>query len=91
FIVNKKLRVSKSYNQQTYTLKMECDQYVTDYFKDVKLNWNLLCRNFENLHHKRDIAATLKLKIRLLELTFHKKHQNFVLDQYIPLILGVSL
>lgn len=83
----KKLRVSKSDHQQTFTLTMERDQSVTDYFKGVKLNWTLFCRHVENLHNKRDITATLKSEVRSLELTFHRKHQNLVLTQYIPFIL----
>ncbi|XP_058755801.1 protein HYPER-SENSITIVITY-RELATED 4-like [Vicia villosa] len=83
----RKLRVSKFDHQQTYSLTMERDQSVTDYFKGVKLNWTLFFRHVENLHRNRDISAASKTEIRSLELTFHRKHQNLVLDQYIPFIL----
>ncbi|CAK8562211.1 unnamed protein product [Lathyrus sativus] len=81
----KKLCVSKSDHQETFT--MERHQSVTDYFKGVKLNWTLFYRQVENLPNKHDITATLKSEIRSLELTFHEKHQDLVLSKYIPFIL----
>lgn len=83
----RKLRVGKFDHQQTYSLTMERDQSVTDYFKGVKLNWTLFCRHVENLHRNRHISTTSNLEIRSLELTFHRKHQDLVLEQYIPFIL----
>ncbi|WJX13939.1 hypothetical protein P8452_04273 [Trifolium repens] len=87
----KRLRISKSDHQQTFTLTMERNQSVTDFFNGVKLNWFLFIRRVENLHNNRDLTnATLKSEIRSLELTFNRKHKNMILNDYIPFILRES-
>ncbi|XP_045786903.1 AAA-ATPase At3g50940-like [Trifolium pratense] len=86
----KRLRLSKFDHQQNFTLAMEHNQSVTDFFNGVKINWILLCRRVENFSNNRDLTATLKSEIRSLELTFNRKHKAMILNDYIPFILRES-
>lgn len=83
----KRFRVSKSDHQQTFTLTMERDQLVTDYFNGVKLKWILFSRRVENLRNNSDVTVPVKSEVRSLELTFNRKYKEMVLKSYIPFIL----
>lgn len=76
-------------NNTSFTLTMESDQSLTDVFNGVKFHWILVCRQVESrsFQNPRDLNSTLKSQVRSLELTFHKKHKNMVLQTYLPYII----
>ncbi|KAK7360075.1 hypothetical protein VNO77_02048 [Canavalia gladiata] len=84
-----RLKVSKPDTDQSFILTMERNESLTDFFNGVKFNWILVCRQVEsrNLHNPRDLNSTLKSEVRSLELTFHKKHKDMVLNTYLPFII----
>ncbi|KAK7262888.1 hypothetical protein RJT34_30679 [Clitoria ternatea] len=84
-----RFKVSKPDTEKTFVLSMEHDESVTDIFNGVKFKWVLVCCQVESrsFYNPRDLNSTLKSEVRALELTFHKKHKNMVLDSYLPFIL----
>ncbi|GAU31225.1 hypothetical protein TSUD_210820 [Trifolium subterraneum] len=60
----KRFRISKSNHQQTFTLTMERNQSVTDFFNGVKVNWILFCHHVENFHNNGNQTATVKSEIQ---------------------------
>ncbi|XP_027347792.1 AAA-ATPase At3g50940-like [Abrus precatorius] len=84
-----RFKVSKPDTEKSFTLTMERNESLTDVFNGVKFNWTLACRQVEsrNFHNPRDLNSTLKSEVRSLELTFHKKHKEMVLNTYLPFIL----
>lgn len=80
---------SDTENNTTFSLTMDHNQSLTDVFNAVNFNWTLVCRQVESpsFHNPRDLNSTLKSEVRSLELTFHKKHKNMVLQSYLPYIL----
>ncbi|XP_061360982.1 AAA-ATPase At3g50940-like isoform X2 [Gastrolobium bilobum] len=84
-----RLKVSKPDAEKAFSVTVERDQTITDVFNGVKLNWVLICHHVEttNFHNPRDLNSTLKSEVRSMELTFHKKHKDMVLNTYLPFIL----
>ena len=71
---------------------MERDEVIVDVFNGVKFSWILVCKQVEtrHFHNPRDLNSTLRSEVRSLELTFHKKHKDMVLNSYLPFILEES-
>lgn len=84
-----RLKVSNPVTDKTFALTMEPNEPLTDVFRSVKFIWILVCRQLEShsFYNPRDLKSTLKSEFRSLELTFHKKHKEMVLNTYIPYIL----
>ncbi|XP_047163045.1 AAA-ATPase At3g50940-like [Vigna umbellata] len=84
-----RLKVTKPETEDTFILTMERNECLNDVFNGVKFNWVLVCRQVERqlFHNPRDMNSTLKSEVRSLELSFHKKHKDMVLNTYLPFIL----
>ncbi|QCD81777.1 mitochondrial chaperone BCS1 [Vigna unguiculata] len=84
-----RLKVTKPETDDTFILTMERNECLDDVFNGVKFNWVLVCRQVEtrHFHNPRDMNATLKSEVRSLELSFHKKHKDMVLNTYLPFIM----
>ncbi|KAL5173240.1 Protein HYPER-SENSITIVITY-RELATED 4 [Glycine soja] len=84
-----RLKVSNPVTDKTFALTMEPNEPLTDVFRSVKFIWILVCRQLEShsFYNPRDLKSTLKSEFRSLELTFHKKHKEMVINTYIPYIL----
>ncbi|XP_062000431.1 AAA-ATPase At3g50940-like [Rosa rugosa] len=84
-----RLKVSKPEKEKSFTITMESNEEIVDFFKEVKFNWVLVCRQVEskNFHNPRDLNSTLRSQVRCFELSFHKKHLDLVLNSYLPHIV----
>ncbi|KAK7386546.1 hypothetical protein VNO78_26862 [Psophocarpus tetragonolobus] len=85
-----RLKVSKPESEKTFILAMERNESLSDVFNGVKFNWTLVCHQVESrnlFRNPRDLNSSLKSEVRSLELTFHKKHKDTVLNHYLPFIL----
>ncbi|XP_015889982.3 AAA-ATPase At3g50940 [Ziziphus jujuba] len=84
-----RLKVSKPENEKSFIITMESNEEITDVFNGVKFNWVLVTRQVEtkNFYNPRDLNSTLRSEVRSLELSFHKKNRDLVLNTYLPHIL----
>ena len=85
-----RLKVAKHDTENDFTVTMERGEAVTDTFHGAKLEWVLICRHVEasgSFDNPRDLNSTLRSEVRSLELTFHKKHKDMVLTDYLPFVL----
>lgn len=86
----RRLKVSKSENEQSINVSMERNQEVVDSFEGTEFKWVWVVRQVESSRHfynPRDMNSTLRSEVRSFELTFHKKHKQRILDSYFPYLL----
>lgn len=86
----RRLKVSKSENEQSINVSMERNQEVVDSFEGAEFKWVWVVRQVESSRHfynPRDTNSTLRSEVRSFELTFHKKHKQRILDSYFPYLL----
>ncbi|KAJ0657656.1 putative AAA+ ATPase domain, ATPase, AAA-type, core, AAA-type ATPase domain-containing protein [Helianthus annuus] len=83
----RRVKVSKNPNEQKFNVGMETNEEYTDLYNGVTFTWSLLSKQkptgYEN-------GRSLRSEIRSLELTFHRKHKDLVLDSYLPFIINCS-
>ncbi|KAK9948561.1 hypothetical protein M0R45_004130 [Rubus argutus] len=84
-----RLKVSKPEKEKSFTITMESNEEIVDFFNGVKFNWVFVCRQVEskNFHNPRDMNSTLRSQVRSFELSFHKKQMDLVLNSYLPHIV----
>lgn len=84
-----RLKVSKPEKEKSFTITMESNEEIVDFFNGVKFNWVKVCRQVEsnNFHNPRDLNSTLRSQVRSFELSFHKKQMDLVLKSYLPHIV----
>ncbi|CAI9110828.1 OLC1v1010917C1 [Oldenlandia corymbosa var. corymbosa] len=85
----RRLKISRQEKEKNFKLSMEKGEEITDVYNGVKLNWVWIARKVEtrNFYNPRDMNSTLRSEVRSFELTFHKKHQDFVMNVYLPFIV----
>lgn len=79
---NQFFRISKTPKQKTPRLAVTTTQEITDTFENIKVKWRMIFGNSNNDHH---YGSDYKSRI---ELTFHRKHKEKVIDCYIPYVLA---
>lgn len=84
-----RLKISKPEKEKSFTITMESNEEIVDFFNGVKFNWVFVCRQVEskNFHNPRDLNSTLRSQVRSFELSFHKKQMDLVLNSYLPHIV----
>ncbi|KAA8545996.1 hypothetical protein F0562_020553 [Nyssa sinensis] len=88
----KRFRVTKPEKEQKISVSMERNEELTDTFSGIQLKWRMVCKQIQSkyISNPDDYNSTLKTELRYFELSFHKKHKNKVLDEYLPYILEKS-
>ncbi|GFP85895.1 probable mitochondrial chaperone bcs1 [Phtheirospermum japonicum] len=69
------------------------NEVVTDRFRGSQLKWRLVNLRSQSRHvpyADEYHSTTVTSEVRYLELTFHKKHKNTVIDEYLPYVLERS-
>ncbi|PWA87943.1 cytochrome BC1 synthesis [Artemisia annua] len=87
-----RVKVSKTLNENKINTAMEINEEFTDIYNGVKFKWCLVSkkeptREYYNHDDMGDISRTDQ---RSLELTFHRKHKNRAMNDYLPFILNYS-
>lgn len=87
-----RIKVSKPEMEKNFNITIERNEEILDCFNGVKYKWMLVCRQIEttNFYNPRDLNSTLRSEVRSLELSFHKKHKDKVLNSYLPYIVNES-
>ncbi|KAJ9153515.1 hypothetical protein P3X46_026943 [Hevea brasiliensis] len=75
-----RLRVMKDRDMRKLVCSLDINQEIVDVFQNARVKWRLKFRHVEATDHRREHF------IRFYELSFQKKHQETVLNSYMPYI-----
>ncbi|KAK9062014.1 hypothetical protein SSX86_019198 [Deinandra increscens subsp. villosa] len=88
-----RLKITKNPSDKNIHVAMEISDEVIDIYNGVKFKWCMVSKdlptreyyNYDDLN-----GSTARTDQRFLELTFDRKHKDFALNEYLPLILNDS-
>ncbi|KAI3704541.1 hypothetical protein L1987_74764 [Smallanthus sonchifolius] len=86
-----RLKVTKNPSEKRINVAMEINESFTDVYNGVKLQWCFVSKNTpaQVFYNNEDVNGSLyKSDQRSLELTFHRKHRDMAVNEYLPLILN---
>ncbi|KAK1440581.1 hypothetical protein QVD17_06410 [Tagetes erecta] len=76
-----RLKVTKNPSENRFNLAMEMNQRFTDVYNGVKFHWRSVCKT--KTKPKQSAGDE-----RWFELTFHRKHRDLALNEYLPFVLN---
>ncbi|KAK9071422.1 hypothetical protein SSX86_009991 [Deinandra increscens subsp. villosa] len=85
-----RLKVTKNPSEKKFHVAMEINESFTDVYNGVKFYWSLVAKrepSREYYSHDENGSST-RSDQRSLELTFHRKHRDLALDEYLPFVLN---
>ncbi|KAL8267640.1 hypothetical protein R6Q59_001438 [Mikania micrantha] len=88
-----RLKATKFRNEKNINVAMEMNDKFVDVYNGVKFKWCLVSKKLPTReYHKYDVyddtnEASTMTDQRSLELTFHQKHKDLALNEYLPFIL----
>uniref|UniRef100_A0A7N0UZ55 AAA+ ATPase domain-containing protein n=1 Tax=Kalanchoe fedtschenkoi TaxID=63787 RepID=A0A7N0UZ55_KALFE len=80
----RRIKVSKPPREKELSVTVDKNQQIIDFHKNVKLTWILISERIDNSPSKN---ATSSANLRRFEMSFYKKHKDFVLRDYFTFIL----
>ncbi|KAJ0770947.1 putative AAA+ ATPase domain, ATPase, AAA-type, core, AAA-type ATPase domain-containing protein [Helianthus annuus] len=85
-----RLKITKASNEKNITIAMEINESFEDTYNGVKFYWSLVSKKLptREYHNYDDHGSSSRTDQRSLELTFHRKHKDLVLNDYFPFILN---
>lgn len=81
--VTNRFKVNKTSKQKVINVNMEKDQIITDKYGDIQIMWRFV---FIEAQKDRNCFSSSSEK-RFFELSFHKKHKDAILNNYLPFVL----
>ncbi|CAM8917786.1 unnamed protein product [Rhodiola kirilowii] len=82
----RRIKVNKPPKEKDLLITVDKNQEIVDFCKRVELTWILMSERVDS-HSSSSKSATSSLNLRRFELSFHKKHKEFVLGEYFHCIL----
>ncbi|KAK4758845.1 hypothetical protein SAY87_020146 [Trapa incisa] len=88
----RRIRVSKPEKENKFNVSMEPNEEVIDIFDGVKVRWFLASRRVDSGHYVNHgmNSSSLQFDVRFYELSFHRKHQNTVINSYLPYVVEAA-
>ncbi|XP_073311165.1 AAA-ATPase At3g50940-like [Primulina huaijiensis] len=87
----KRFKASIPEKEQNIQVSMGGNEDLIDTFHGLQLKWRVIHQqNQPRRVQFDDYHSTMQVEFKYLELTFHKKHKNKVLDEYLPYIVERS-
>ncbi|XP_059653789.1 AAA-ATPase At3g50940-like [Cornus florida] len=89
----KRFRVTKPEKEHKINVSMERNHELTDTFNGFQLKWKMVSKQIQSKYisgSDGQYNPIPRTELRYFELTFHKKHKNRVLEDYLPYILEES-
>ncbi|PON65142.1 Spastin [Parasponia andersonii] len=90
----KRFRVTLPRKEDNFSITMDRNEEIVDFFDGVQLNWRLVSQQIQSKYisgpDSGPYDSTVKSELRYLELSFHKKHRDMVINSYLPYILEKS-
>ncbi|KAD7479242.1 hypothetical protein E3N88_02378 [Mikania micrantha] len=86
-----RLKITKTPNEKNINVAMEINDEFVDIFNGVKFKWALVSKDLPTTeyHDYDDMNGYVsRSDKRSLELTFHRKHKDLALNDYLPFILN---
>lgn len=85
-----RLKVTKAPNETQINVAMEINEEYTDTYKGAKFTWSLVAKKkpTREYYTHDDTGRTSRSDLRSLELTFHRKHKDLALNDYLPFIVN---
>ena len=80
-----RLKICKSPKEKHLTIRLEKGEKLVDSYDGLELHWRFVCAEQEKSNSNDPYYA--RTEKRFYELSFHKKHQDIVLDSYVPFVL----
>ncbi|KAJ0771230.1 putative AAA+ ATPase domain, ATPase, AAA-type, core, AAA-type ATPase domain-containing protein [Helianthus annuus] len=84
-----RLKVTKNPNEQHINVAMEINEEYTDIYNGVKFIWSLVSKKkpTREYYSFNEDSGSTRSDLRSLELTFHRKHKDLALNDYLPFII----
>ncbi|OWM74659.1 AAA-ATPase At3g50940-like [Punica granatum] len=87
----RRLKVSKPEKENNFNVSMETNEEVIDVFNGVKVKWILASRRVESGYRAdHGMNSSYNFEVRFFELSFHLKHQDMVINSYLPHIVEAA-
>ncbi|KAI3519211.1 hypothetical protein L1887_08238 [Cichorium endivia] len=85
-----RLKITKRASEKNIKVSMETNEEFTDVYNGVKFRWSLVSNKAPTTEYYRNDVKIGFSGDRMLELTFHRKHKELALNEYLPFILEDS-
>ncbi|KAJ0771226.1 putative AAA+ ATPase domain, ATPase, AAA-type, core, AAA-type ATPase domain-containing protein [Helianthus annuus] len=88
-----RLKVTKNANEQHINVAMEINEEYIDIYNGVKFSWSLVSKKNptrECQTYDEEENVSTRTDLRSLELTFHSKHKDLALNDYLPYIINYA-
>ncbi|XP_073144340.1 AAA-ATPase At3g50940-like [Henckelia pumila] len=87
----KRFKASIPEKEQNIQVSMGGNEDLIDTFRGFRLKWRVVHQQNQTRRARYDdYHPTMQVEFKFLELTFHKKHKNEVLDEYLPYVVERS-
>ncbi|KAL7615050.1 hypothetical protein Lser_V15G07233 [Lactuca serriola] len=85
-----RLKITKNPSEKKINVAMEINEEFTDVYNGVKFRWSLVSKKTptREYYNNDDMSGSSRSDIRFLELSFHRKHKDLVLNEYLPFIIN---
>uniref|UniRef100_A0A251SGM3 Putative ATPase, AAA-type, core n=1 Tax=Helianthus annuus TaxID=4232 RepID=A0A251SGM3_HELAN len=85
-----RIKINKNTSEENINIAMEIKDEFVDIFNGVKFKWSLVCKEQPTIkyHNYNNGGSTSRSDQRSLELTFHRKHKDLALNEYLSFILN---
>ncbi|MFS7953529.1 putative AAA-type ATPase domain, P-loop containing nucleoside triphosphate hydrolase [Helianthus anomalus] len=86
------VKISKNHGDTNTTMSLETSKSFTDTFKGVKMKCFLASKKTPTrvFYNEDDSGSSRRSEQGSFELTFHRKHKDMVLKEYLPFIINVT-
>ncbi|CAH1444110.1 unnamed protein product [Lactuca virosa] len=87
-----RMKLTKHANEKDINVAMDTNEEFTDIYNGVKFKWCLVTNKAPTREYYRNdgMNRSTGSDLRMLELTFHRKHKDLALKEYLPFILNDS-
>ncbi|KAJ0703496.1 putative AAA+ ATPase domain, ATPase, AAA-type, core, AAA-type ATPase domain-containing protein [Helianthus annuus] len=86
-----RLKITKHPSEKSINVAMEVNNEFIDIYNGVKFKWSLVSKELPTVEfqeYEDDGRYYTRSDKRSLELTFHRKHKDLALNEYLPFILN---
>ncbi|KAK1373484.1 AAA-type ATPase [Heracleum sosnowskyi] len=83
------LNISKTSKEDHLNIKFDKSETIVDFFQDVEITWRFVREKLENSSYDDDFEDC-EAENKYFELSFDKKHKDFVVNCYVPFVLEKS-
>ncbi|CAH1437228.1 unnamed protein product [Lactuca virosa] len=85
-----RLKITKNPSEKKINVAMEINEEFTDVYNGVKFRWSLVSKKTptREYYNNDDMSGSSRSDLRFLELSFHRKHKDLVLNEYLPFIIN---